>query len=147
MGRPATFSLAASFTSASASCSESAGGRSSSPSNFGETSAKRSSRELAPMAPSISATAASVRGGNRATRCYPLFSGGRCFFRPVPKPESVTPSAPIRQSRNRTFQDALRRAVLLPERFGSSPHEPFTFGGRLQKRRLSPAALYGQSKG
>src|SRR5215210_530086 len=130
IGSPATFSLAASLTSASASCSESVGGRSSSPSNLGETSAKRSSKESTPMAPSISSTSASVCGVNRATRLYPLFSGGRYALAVLSQNLRVLPRRRRSALRwDRTFQDALRRAVLLPERFGPSPRGPFTFGG------------------
>ena len=65
--------LAASLlTSESASYSERTGGRSNSPSNFGETSAKRSSRVSTPMASSISRMSSSVCGVKRATRLYPL---------------------------------------------------------------------------
>src|SRR3712207_1530946 len=136
MGRPATFSLDASFTSARASCSESAGGRSSSPSNFGETSEKRSSREATPMASSISSTSASVCGVNRATRSYPLFSDGRSPFSVLSQNLRVLPRRRrFRLRRDRTFQDALRRAVLLPERFGPIPPRAFHL------RRPPPAAL------
>ncbi len=78
IGNPVTFLAASLFTSESASYSETTGGRLSSPSNFGETSAKRSSRVSTPMASSISRTSSSVCGVNRAIWLYPL-SGERCI--------------------------------------------------------------------
>jgi hypothetical protein len=66
-GTPATFFSASFWAVVIASYSERVGGRFSSPSSFGETSAKRSSRVSTPIAWSISRTSSSVCGVNRAT--------------------------------------------------------------------------------
>src|SRR5215204_4959718 len=75
------------------------------------------------MAPSISCTSASVCGVNRATRLYPLSRVSVSFFRPVPNLR-VLPRRRRSGEADRTLQDALRLAVLLPERFGL-PRQPF----------------------
>src|SRR5215212_7131351 len=78
-----------------------------------------------------------VRCESRHAAIPPVLGWTFYVLTSCPRPESITPSAPV--PCNRTLQDALRRAVLLPERFGSPP-EPFTFGGRC-RRSLSPATL------
>src|SRR5215203_860290 len=151
IGTPATFLAASLFTAESASYSESTGGKSSSPSSLGETSAKRSSKDSAPIASSISRTSSSVCGVNRATRLYPLFRVSIVLTSPCPKPESITPSAPtftaelsrtpsslrsfrLRDSARDTY---LTRAFHLRRPLGGHPSLPV---------RLSPATFSGQTQ-